>query len=124
MISKLELDAPNDKGVSKRQQLMQVYKQTGTMPVELDEEVKPDFWDEPIFNMFFEIFQRDKEFYQTLYYYQKIYDLKLDGEDISILRTLWDHANKYLHDKDRKKQAKNNNASKPKPHPKKPVRHR
>ena len=99
---------PNDKGVSKRQSLSKVFEQKGIMPPELEEEVLPEFWDEPIFNQFFEMFQRDKEFYQTLYYYQKINEMVFDGEDLTILLVLWNKANKFLADKDVHKRAKNN----------------
>jgi hypothetical protein len=97
------LDTPDEKtGVSKRKKLEKVYEQSGVLPPELADEVRPEFWDEPIFNMFFEIFQRGQEFYQTIYYYQQVMDLELDGEDLTILLLLWNTASKYLSEKDKK----------------------
>jgi hypothetical protein len=112
----LDLDTPDDKGISKRQRLNKVYEQSGELPKELEGEVKPEFWDESIFSIFFDIFQKGEEFYRTLYYYQKIYHIELDGEDTSILFTLWNHANKYLSDRENKTREKldrkNNNSNK------------
>ena len=119
-MSRLYLDAPNDKGQSRRQALNKVLEQTGVMPPELESEVEPEFWDEPIFNQFFEIFQRGQEFYQTVYYYQIVNELELDGEDLTILRYLWNTANEHLTEKDAKKRSKDNRKS----GGKKPPRHR
>jgi len=100
----LSLDTPHEKsGVSKRQQLEKVYEQSGVLPPELADEVKPEFWDEPLFNMFFEMFQRGQEFYQSVYYYQQIMGFEFDGEDLTVLNILWNAANTYLSDKDKKK---------------------
>jgi len=102
---------PNDKGVSSRQLLNKVYDQTGILPPELADEVEPEFWDEPIFNTFFEIFQRGQEFYQTIYYFQEVMGMAFDGEDLTVLLTLWNKANKYLTNKDAKKRNKQNGKS-------------
>lgn len=110
----MELDAPDEKGFTPRQRLQKVYEQSGVMPKELEEEVKPEFWDEPIFDTFFEIYQRDKEFYQSIYYYQKVMGFEFDGEDITLLFLMWNTAQKYLSDKDNKKRQREQNKPKKK----------
>lgn len=107
------MDSPDDKGISKRKKLEQVYKQTGKLPQELAEEVKPEFNDEPLYNIFFELFQRNQEFYQTIFYYQQIMGFEFDGEDLSLLLVMWNTATTYLSDKDKRKVAPKKNNSKP-----------
>lgn len=85
---------------------------SGDIPPELENEVQPEFWDEPIFDTFWELFQRDKEFYQTIYYYQKVIGIVFDGEDLSTLLILWNTAQKFLSDKENKKRNKERNKSK------------
>lgn len=103
------LDTPNEKGVSLRTQLEKVVRESGgkVVPPELENEVEPESSDEPIYNLFFEIYQRGQEFYQTLFYYQQIMNMDLDGEDITVLLVLWNTVNQYLMDKDKKKSKKN-----------------
>lgn len=101
--------------MSKRQHLNQVFKTTGTLPTELEEEVKPDFENEPLFNLFFELYQRGQNFYQTLYYYQQIFNFEFDGEETSMLLILWNTAEHFLNEKDKKRQSKGTKASNTKP---------
>lgn len=85
---------------------MQVYKQSGTLPQELQDEVLPEFWDEPIFDIFFEIYNREAEFFQTIYYYQQVMNLELAGDDLAVLFSLWKSAGNFLRKKDEKKRNK------------------
>lgn len=78
------------------------------MPRELEEEIHPEFWDEPIFNQFFEIYQKGQEFYQTIYYYQEVMGFEFNGEELSVLLILWNHANHILSEKEKKKSVKKN----------------
>ena len=52
--------------------------------------------------MFFEMYQRGKEFYQTIFYYQQIMKLEFDGEDTHLLYRMWSKAEEYFNEKDRK----------------------
>lgn len=76
------------------------------MPKELEEEVLPNMYDYPIFDMFFEIYQRGKDFFQTIYYYQMVNEMELDGEDLSLLLKMWREAEAYYYKKDKKKYPK------------------
>lgn len=108
--------------MTKRRRLEKVVRDSNgeIVPEELKNEIKPEFWDEPIFDVFFEIYQRGKEFYQTLYYYQKIMGFVFNGEETYILLTLWNHVNSYYDDRDKKKRSKN----KQKPKSKNPFKRR
>lgn len=100
---------PDEKGISKRQHYNKVLEQSGVLVPELADEVKPEFHDEPLFNTFFEIFQKDQEFYQVIYYYQKVMGMEFDGEDLRILLVLWKTASKFISDKEQKKRNKAKN---------------
>jgi len=76
------------------------------MPRELLEEVKPDANDEIVFATFFEIYQQEGNFYTILDAYCRIWELTLDGEDISLLRQLWTTADKFYAQKRRDQQEK------------------
>lgn len=102
-MDKLELDTPSDKGVSERQKLEKVYKQSGKIPKRLEQCIEPDLWDSPIFDIFLDVYQAGKEFYQTIYFYQKITTIEFDGEDLTLLNLLWKTADKFYHDKNKQK---------------------
>lgn len=92
-------------------------RESGKTPAPLRDEIKliPD--DMPIFTMFFEMYQNGKEFYQTIFYYQQVIGVEFDGEDLTLLLSMWQCADKYVRDKENKKLTKSKGAGKPKGRP-------
>ena len=87
----MDLDSPDEKGVSKRSKLEKVRKDTDgrIVPSELLNEIHPEPHEEHFFNMFFEMYQPEQNFFVVLDAYMRVWGLQLDGEDISLLQVLW-----------------------------------
>jgi hypothetical protein len=100
----------------KRKVLEKVVKDTNgkTIPPELENEIQPEYYDEILFHIFFEIYKRGNNFFQTIHYYQAVMGIDFDGEDISLLLKMWNKADEYFYQKDLKKANKNNSNNKPK----------
>lgn len=111
----MALDTPDEKGVSKRKKLEKVVKDSKgkVVPEELENETVPEPWDETLFYLFFDMYQRGKEFYQTVYYYEQVMDADFDGEDIALLFAMWKEADKYYFEQDQKKNSLKKSSKQP-----------
>lgn len=103
----LDLDYKDSKGVSKRSRLEQVELQTGHRPEELELKSPhgPLFY---LYQIFWDCWERDAPFWQTIYYYQTIMDMEFTGEELAVLRSLFATASSWLADKERKSVKKDN----------------
>ncbi len=85
---RLDMNYANSKGVSKRKGLEQVWKQTGTMPIELQEPDIPLIGVD-LYNIFWDVFDSEKGItWEELYYYGMYTGVILDGEEVKILKEI------------------------------------
>jgi len=116
------LDTPGDDGVSKRAKLKQVVKTSNGMiiPHELEEELQPDPEEQVIFDMFFEMYSTEKNFYVVLDAYCRVWELALAGDDISMLQLLWRETDHWFSERQKKKSKKTGKPSSSPSRPHKP----
>lgn len=94
--------------MSKRAKLQQVVKSTNgaVVPPELLAELEPAPEDQVLFDMFFEMYSSEKNFYVVLDAYCRIWNLTLSGDDISMLQLLWRETDNWFAERQRKKSRK------------------
>lgn len=93
----MDLDTADEQGITPRQKYQKVVTQTEgrVVPPELQNEKKPQPEDEWFFDMFFEMYQPEQNFYQVLHAYCSMWELVLAGEDISLMQSLWKEAESW-----------------------------
>lgn len=91
--------------MSTRAKLEKVVKDTKgqVIPVPLLNELKPEPEDEILFDMFFEMYTPDQNFYIVLDAYSRVWNIKFSGEDITMLQLLWRETERWNHKRQKKK---------------------
>jgi hypothetical protein len=79
------------------------------VPPQLVNEKQPNPEDEIMFDMLFEMYTPESNFYVVLKSYCEMWDLELDGEEISLLHMMWKEVDAYSR---RKQKEKMDNAKK------------
>lgn len=90
-------------------------------PPELKNEIQPKIEDQIMFDLFFEMYQPEQNFYMVVDSYCRVWGLNLDGEDISLLNVMWRTAENHRIQVQKEKMEKQKKESKS---PKKPSRGR
>lgn len=115
------MDYADDKGVTNRKRLQQVWETTGEKPPELvDIEIPVAGMD--LFSSFWEIRGSKSIDWERLYYYGKYTGLYFTFEEIRILFAMNNVADKWIADKERARTNINNKSKKPVNNPS--IRHR
>jgi hypothetical protein len=94
----MELNYPEDDGVTLRSRLNQVWKQTGIKPPELEVDSIP-FQYTYLVEIFWDIWNSDGWKWSEIYHYQQVMEIELDSAELFYLRKAFGVCSQWLHKK-------------------------
>lgn len=101
----MELDFPEDDGVTMRSRLNQVWKQTGIKPPELFSKPLPYEY-HYLVDIFWDIWSSDGWKWSEIFHYQQVMEIELDSAELFYLRKAFGECTKFVQKKMKPKKSK------------------